>query len=85
MYEAPLRNYLKERFGKYRDDLHADDDLRDIVDSLGLFELASFVEREFDISIPTAEFAPSRFSSITNIVGLIEDLRDGQRVRRQRS
>jgi acyl carrier protein len=82
MDEARLRSYLKERFGKYRDDLHADDDLRDIVDSLGLFELASFVEREFEISIPTAEFAPSRFSSISNIVGLIEDLRNDRRVYR---
>ena len=75
MNETRIRKYLKERFRNYRDDLPADSDLRGTVDSLGLFELAEFIEREFAVRIPAAEFTPSRLSSINNILALIDDLR----------
>ncbi len=45
--ETKLRQFLKERFGKYRDETKTSDSLEDTVDSLGLFELVSFVEEEF--------------------------------------
>lgn len=73
--EGRLRDYLKERFRNYRDDLPTDADLQDVVDSLGLFELAAFVEEESHVRIPTAEFTPSRLSSIQNILTLVDDLR----------
>lgn len=75
MDEARLRRYLKDRFRNYRDDLPADADLSGTVDSLGLFELAAFVEQEFAIRIPTIDFTPARLSSINNILALVEDLR----------
>jgi acyl carrier protein len=73
--EQRIRQYLKERFHNYRDDLPADSDLRGTVDSLGVFELAEFIEREFGVRIPAAEFTLSRLSSITNILALVDDLR----------
>lgn len=75
MSEERIRQYLKERFHSYRDDLPADSDLRGTVDSLGLFELAEFIEREFAVRIPAAEFTLSRLSSISNILALVDDLR----------
>jgi acyl carrier protein len=75
MTEERLRRYLKDRFRNYRDDLATDADLTGIVDSLGLFELVEFVEREFGIAIPTEDFTPARFASIQSILALIDDLR----------
>jgi acyl carrier protein len=73
--EKILRTFLKERFGNYRDTLAAEDPLDGVVDSLGLFELVEFIEREFQISVPTEEFSPRRFSSISVILNTIEELR----------
>jgi len=73
--EERIRQYLKERFQNYRDDMPADSDLRGAVDSLGVFELAEFIEREFAVRIPTADFTLSRLSSIKNILALVDELR----------
>jgi acyl carrier protein len=73
--EKILRTFLKERFGNYRDTLPAEDPLDGVVESLGLFELVEFIEREFQISVPTEEFSPRRFSSISVILNTIEELR----------
>jgi acyl carrier protein len=73
--EERIRQYLKERFHNYRDDMPADSDLRGTVDSLGVFELAEFIEREFSVRIPTADFTLTRLSSIRNILALVDDLR----------
>jgi len=75
MNELCLRDFLRNRFSGYRDNLRADESLDDIVDSLGLFELVSFVEEAFHVSIPTAQFAPARFSSIGSILELVDELR----------
>ncbi len=73
--EQRLREFLKERFGNYRDDLKASDSLDGVVDSLGLFELVEFIEREFTVSVPNVEFSPRRFSSIDGILQLVNELR----------
>jgi acyl carrier protein len=75
MTEAQLRSYLKSRFRGYRDDISAEADLSGIVDSLGLFELVEFVEGSAKLKIPMADFQPVRFSSIRNIMALVDDLR----------
>jgi len=73
--ERRLRSFLKDRFSQYHDQLGRDDSLASIVDSLGLFELVEFVEHEFGIQVPTAEFSPQKFSSIQRILDFVEDLR----------
>jgi acyl carrier protein len=74
LHELKLREFIKSRFPGYRDDLAVTDDLTDIVDSLGLFELVAFVEAEFRVSIPTAMFSPDRFASIQQTLAFIEEL-----------
>ncbi|HET9440587.1 MAG TPA: acyl carrier protein [Longimicrobiales bacterium] len=80
MTETQLRTYLKGRFRGYQDTLTADADLSDVVDSLGLFELAEFVEGASGIRIPASEFRPARFASIREILIFVEELRERQSV-----
>jgi acyl carrier protein len=71
--EAKVRQYLKENFGHYRDEIEATDPLDGIVDSLGLLDLVEYVEREFGATIPTDAFSPMLFNSIDKILKTIED------------
>jgi acyl carrier protein len=73
--EAPLRSYLKSRFRGYQDDLPSNADLAAVVDSLGLFELIEFVESEYEVKVPMADFRPARFSSIREILTLVDELK----------
>lgn len=73
--EKRLRQFLKERFGGYRDNIGAADPLDGVVDSLGLFELVAFIEEDFSVSIPNEEFSPQLFSSIEKILQVIEEFR----------
>jgi acyl carrier protein len=75
MTEATLRAYLKGRFRGYSDDIGRHDDLSGVVDSLGLFELVEFLEQDTGLTVPTLEFRPDRFSSINNILALVDELR----------
>lgn len=72
--EERLRGFLREKFPGYDDSFGASDDLSQVVDSLGLFDLLEFVEREFGVEVPTAEFSPQRFSSIDGILAFVEEL-----------
>ena len=74
--EELIRQFLKERFANYREDLGITDPLDGIVDSLGFYELVSFVEKEFSISIPNEDFSPQFFSSIENIIKTIEKFQE---------
>jgi acyl carrier protein len=71
--ETRLRQFLKERFKNYRDDIGSSDPLDEVVDSMGLFELVDFIEAEFVVSIPNEEFSPQRFDTIENILQVIEE------------
>jgi acyl carrier protein len=75
MNETPLRAFLKSRFYKYDDNIASGANLSDIVDSLGLFELVEFVESEYQVKVPMTEFRPARFSSIREILTLVEELK----------
>jgi acyl carrier protein len=73
--EAELRGYLKSRFRQYRDTLTLDDDLREVVDSLALFDLVLFIEETTGARVPTDAFTPSRFASMRAILEFSEELR----------
>jgi acyl carrier protein len=75
--EAKIRTFLKERFRDYRDEIGRTDKLDGVVDSLGLFELVTFLEEEFSLSIPNEEFSPNLFSSIETILKVVDDFRTG--------
>jgi acyl carrier protein len=71
--ELKLRSYLSERFAEYNDSIAISDSLEGIVDSLGLFELVAFLEKEFSILIPNEDFSPDLFASIEHILLLIDE------------
>lgn len=45
--------------------------LMDLVDSVGLFELVSFIEDEFGVDIDSAELTPDHFGTLGSIARLI--------------
>ena len=73
--EQRLRAFLGERFAGFEDGCDATADLSSVIDSMGLFDLVQFVESEFDVSIPTEEFAPQKFSSIRRILEFVAELK----------
>jgi len=44
---------------------------REVVDSLGIFKIISFLETEYDIEIDDEELIPENFESISKIAGLV--------------
>lgn len=73
--EQRLRAFLLERFPGFDEHFDADAELSGVVDSLGLFDVVDFVERDLGVDVPTAEFSPLKFSSIRRILNLVEELR----------
>ena len=66
--EKQVRQFLKERFSGYQDDIGLTDSLDGVVDSMGLFELVSFLEEDFSMNLPNEEFSPQRFATIEGIL-----------------
>jgi acyl carrier protein len=73
--EKKVRQFLKERFGGYDDTIGLTDSLESVVDSMGLFELVSFLEQEFAMNLPNEEFSPQRFATIEGILQVIDEFR----------
>jgi acyl carrier protein len=72
--EKRIRAFLSERFPAFDETFDRAEDLSLVVDSLGLFDLLEFVEREFNVDVPTEEFSPQKFSSIDRILEFIDQL-----------
>ena len=55
------------------DELSADYPLleQEVVDSLGIFKIISFLESKYDIEIDDEELVPENFESIAKITGLV--------------
>lgn len=73
--EIKIRKFLKERFREYRDEIRQSDKLEGVVDSMGLFELVTFLESEFSLVIPSEEFRLDLFSSIENIKKVVDEFK----------
>ena len=71
--EQRIRQFLKERFGGYQDNMGLTDSLESVVDSMGLFELVSFLEQEFSMNLPNEEFSPQRFATIEGILKVVDE------------
>jgi acyl carrier protein len=63
------RNFIVEK-----NEINFDESLIDqgIIDSFGLVEIASFMEREYGITIKEEEMNRDNFGSVLKIVGFIE-------------
>lgn len=73
--EQRLRAFLQERFPSFEEGCEDTAELSSVVDSLGLFDVVEFIEREFAIDVPAAEFSPQKFSSIRRIIEFVDELR----------
>lgn len=74
--ENRLRDFVVQelQYDGAPEDLTSDYPLIDneVIDSLGIYELVLFVEREFDIEIFDEELVPDHFGSIAGIARLID-------------
>ncbi len=74
-----LRDFVTKEFGHLAAGEVIDDDFglvtHGIIDSLGIFTLLDFIERELGVDIPDDELVVDNFSSIGTIAALVEEKR----------
>jgi acyl carrier protein len=72
--EDRLRGFIADEIGTGVDAGELTDDyvLRDVVDSMGLFEIVSFIESEFEVEIANEELVPRNFDTIRGIADLVK-------------
>lgn len=73
--EHSLRAFLQERFASFDVQCADSADLAGVIDSLGLFDVVEFIEREFGVEVAAADFNPQRFASIRSMLDFIDELR----------
>ncbi len=73
--ETKVRAFLKSRFPGFEESVAADASLESFVDSLGVFDVAEWVEQTFRVRIPNEEFTPRRFATVGSIVRTIQEFR----------
>ena len=75
--EDLIRQYINDELAKdvLREPLRNDDLLleRQILDSLGLFELVGYLESEFDIEVRDEVLVPANFGSVRDIARLVRE------------
>jgi acyl carrier protein len=71
-----IRRYISENLLFSDDDFPYDDDSsflkNGVVDSTGVMELVSYVEKEFGIVVQPHEVVPDNFDSVSNLAGYIQ-------------
>ena len=71
-----IRRYISENLLFSDDDFPYDDDSsflkNGVVDSTGVMELVSYVEKEFGIVVQPHEVVPDNFDSVSNLAGFIQ-------------
>lgn len=70
----PLRRFIRQQFLYDKDAALADDQalFPDVIDSLGVMELADFVEATYSVQIAEDELLADNFSSLAAIAALVE-------------
>ena len=70
-----IRTYIASELGWDKPAAELTDDYelleRDVVDSLGIFKIISFIEEEWDVEVDDDELVPENFETISSIAGLI--------------
>lgn len=76
-----LREFIIQEVAPDGVEDHLTDDLplieNGVVDSLGIFHIVSFLEREFGVEILDEELVPEHFGTIGSIARLVESKRGG--------
>ena len=67
-----VRQFIRNSF--LVDDFADDDSFlaSGIVDSLGIMQLVTFIEREFAVHVQDADLVPDNFDSVAKVSGFIE-------------
>lgn len=58
--------------GRGMDSVAHDDDLLEVVDSLGIVELIAFLEEKYRIKVGDDDLDPANFGSVDKIVAFVE-------------
>lgn len=70
-----IRQFVAENFLFSNNGFDLDDDESfleaGVVDSLGVLELVTFVEEEFDVQVPDEDIVPDNFDSVDNLATYI--------------
>lgn len=72
---ANIKEYIIEEFVPDNDiDVEDDTNLleEEVVDSLGIFTLVSFIENKFDVSVDAEEVNLDNFETLDSITALVE-------------
>jgi acyl carrier protein len=72
--EEKLRTYIVDelQWDVAESELNGDFALANRIDSLGLFDLISFIEREFGVEVRNEELVPQHFDTVGGVVRLVE-------------
>ncbi len=73
--ESPIQQFIQESFPDVEQ--RSLDDTKallasEIVDSLGIIKIITFIEEEFDIMVEDEDILPKNFQSISAIVNLVQ-------------
>jgi acyl carrier protein len=76
MIEDQLRRFISERFSVDGSQVTLTDNFplieSNLIDSLGIFHLVSYMEREFQIEVRDEELVPDYFATIGQMARFIE-------------
>jgi len=79
MVENQIREYISQELASDRIDGQMTDDYplleRQVLDSMGMFQLVAYLEGEFGVEIEDEELVPANFSTINDIARLVESKR----------
>jgi acyl carrier protein len=79
MIEDTVRRFISEEVAQDGSSPAISDDYplldRQVLDSLGLFQLVSFLEAEFRIEIQDEELVPANFGTVSDIARLVDEKR----------
>lgn len=75
--ETSIKEYIEKKFlrSETKKDISTEESLLDsgLIDSMGIFELVAFLEKEFNIEISDEDLVPDNFESINLIAKMVEN------------
>jgi acyl carrier protein len=73
--QEQLLDFLTRNFLVSRDEIILDESLIDqgIIDSFGLIEIATFMEKEYDVAVTEKQMTRQNFGSVLKIVNFIKN------------
>jgi len=73
--EGSIKKYIENKFlrGDAKKSISTEESLLDsgLIDSMGIFELVAFLEKEFDIEITDEDLVPDNFESLNLIASMV--------------